>query len=797
MALETQQNHYQVLGVERTADERAIKKAYFALVRKFPPDTHPEDFKKIRAAYEVLSDPLARKRFDAADPDYAEYGESVGASLRAAAQAARSGNEDQAQQYLRVLLTNQPDLHVAREMLGQSYMRSGNLEGALAQFEALVAARPEEAKHHLHRGYALRAQDKDPAAEAAFKKARDLRPDDVEIRMALADSLADAKRYDEALAEIQAALSRVPDEPGPRLHIELRRLDIVFLKKGGAPALRELDTFVGRVRKDPDKEFWKYASSQLAALAARLFARQSFDDANAILERCSRLNPGSLVEHPYPHQASLDLATLPERSRKWLASLEGGGRSPTLLRAVWGGSLWALIGAAALVVLTVYTFFNAPWAWGPAGYLFAALFIVGTCVAVAASLRAVHGAATSEVRPLLTIHPLYLLQTTSRRLKVWPLVNLLSVNLTRHSTNGVYTYTQVAVKFGRTTFTTPIRNEAYAKNWADYILETRRRLLDLLHHGYLEAEPNVDLLPPKLLRTPSGRRWRWLRPDRWLLAGAGVGLLLYLAAIPWNFRLVDEAAFAAAARAGTAKAYNAYLKAYRAGRFAPAAREEIRRRFKEARASLELASGSGAPGLRALRNGLAALAVSGQTGLPLVVTWEVGEDVAAAAAGDAALKEAMGDTAAQAQRDGQLVAQLQRAFRGAGLTDLAQLERKAAVPPDAALALTIRARYGLDGTALEGGGVRVSGLRVAWEAAFLWGPKATAPGFKWETTTSPPDTVDLAETAGVGRTHAYMAELDAACADFAAQLGNALGLGSPAGPPAATRTAGASSPYKR
>ena len=93
MSLETQQNHYQVLGVERTADERTIKRAYFGLVRKFPPDQRPEEFKKVRAAYEVLSDPVARRRFDSLDRDYAEHGESAGAALRAAADALKAGDE--------------------------------------------------------------------------------------------------------------------------------------------------------------------------------------------------------------------------------------------------------------------------------------------------------------------------------------------------------------------------------------------------------------------------------------------------------------------------------------------------------------------------------------------------------------------------------------------------------------------------------------------------------------------------------------------------------------------------------
>ena len=45
---------YAVLGVDRTADDREIKKAYFRLVRKYSPETHPEEFKRVREAYEVL-----------------------------------------------------------------------------------------------------------------------------------------------------------------------------------------------------------------------------------------------------------------------------------------------------------------------------------------------------------------------------------------------------------------------------------------------------------------------------------------------------------------------------------------------------------------------------------------------------------------------------------------------------------------------------------------------------------------------------------------------------------------------
>ncbi len=61
---------YQILGVARDASQAEIKKAYRQLVRQYHPDTNQgnpeaeEKFKKINAAYSVLSDPEKRARFD-------------------------------------------------------------------------------------------------------------------------------------------------------------------------------------------------------------------------------------------------------------------------------------------------------------------------------------------------------------------------------------------------------------------------------------------------------------------------------------------------------------------------------------------------------------------------------------------------------------------------------------------------------------------------------------------------------------------------------------------------------------
>ena len=64
-------DYYKLLGVEKTASESEIKKAYRKLAMKFHPDRNPNNkeeaeqkFKKIGSAYSVLSDPSKRKQYD-------------------------------------------------------------------------------------------------------------------------------------------------------------------------------------------------------------------------------------------------------------------------------------------------------------------------------------------------------------------------------------------------------------------------------------------------------------------------------------------------------------------------------------------------------------------------------------------------------------------------------------------------------------------------------------------------------------------------------------------------------------
>ena len=63
-------DYYEVLGVDKSADDATLKRAYRKLAKKYHPDVNPGDkeaeakFKEATEAYTILSDPDKRRQYD-------------------------------------------------------------------------------------------------------------------------------------------------------------------------------------------------------------------------------------------------------------------------------------------------------------------------------------------------------------------------------------------------------------------------------------------------------------------------------------------------------------------------------------------------------------------------------------------------------------------------------------------------------------------------------------------------------------------------------------------------------------
>ena len=77
-------DYYKILGVSKSADKDTIKKAFRKLARKYHPDVNPGDkvseekFKELNEAYEVLSDPEKREKYDRFGASWQQYSRGGG-----------------------------------------------------------------------------------------------------------------------------------------------------------------------------------------------------------------------------------------------------------------------------------------------------------------------------------------------------------------------------------------------------------------------------------------------------------------------------------------------------------------------------------------------------------------------------------------------------------------------------------------------------------------------------------------------------------------------------------------------
>jgi DnaJ-class molecular chaperone len=187
-------DYYETLGVPRTANTAAIRKAYFQIARDRHPDrfSDPEQREKAEAfftdataAFNTLGNEKTRAEYDAslARPQASTPEERAAEAFSAAVSADKSGDSAQALEMLQTATHFAPDNARYQEALGRHLARDpGAARQAAEALEAAVRLNPKSATAHgalaqlyASRGMKIRARK---AAEQALR----LAPRDAEIQ---------------------------------------------------------------------------------------------------------------------------------------------------------------------------------------------------------------------------------------------------------------------------------------------------------------------------------------------------------------------------------------------------------------------------------------------------------------------------------------------------------------------------------------------------------------------------------------------------------------------------------------
>lgn len=120
------QSYYKILGIERNATEKEIKRAYALLLRKYPPEKFPDEFSEIAEAYDVLSNIDARKKYNESNG----FNETAQQLMDEAMKNYHSENYENAIKYFKRFILLEPSVNSARNYLSICYARLNDYDTA-------------------------------------------------------------------------------------------------------------------------------------------------------------------------------------------------------------------------------------------------------------------------------------------------------------------------------------------------------------------------------------------------------------------------------------------------------------------------------------------------------------------------------------------------------------------------------------------------------------------------------------------------------------------------------------------
>jgi tetratricopeptide (TPR) repeat protein len=276
---------YDILSIPEESTSKDIKKAYIKKIREYPIEKYPEEFKKIRKAYEVLNDPDSRKAYDTME----KYGDEISLLEEESFAALELKDYDRAISCLKKILIIEPSLHNIRNQLALALSYKGENDKALVQFRKLIELQPANATYRTNLAYACNNAGIVEEAAEHFKEAFQLDPNDINIIFSLNELYIQKGEYGKARKSIEEAILSKSNEGFHKFYYLFKIVEIDIFERNLSGIDRSFSRIEKLLEKHPEEK--SYVAREYSKLAYELNEEMMFDWAKKLTERAIQLDP--------------------------------------------------------------------------------------------------------------------------------------------------------------------------------------------------------------------------------------------------------------------------------------------------------------------------------------------------------------------------------------------------------------------------------------------------------------------------------------------------------------------------
>ena len=200
--------YYDILEIDQDASSAQIKKSYFKMVRKYPPERFSEKFMEVRKAYEILSNEKTREEYDS----FINIPGTAKERFDNANELFKEGENQRAIKILEELHREFPNILVIQSLLGEACIQNNNSGKAINIFEKLAKSAPDNASFagYLAKAYLMRGWHK--KAVKSFEKAIELDEDNFSLWMGLSEAYMEGNNAEKAKEVLYGLIERNGNE---------------------------------------------------------------------------------------------------------------------------------------------------------------------------------------------------------------------------------------------------------------------------------------------------------------------------------------------------------------------------------------------------------------------------------------------------------------------------------------------------------------------------------------------------------------------------------------------------------